>query len=163
MTEECRQPREQRFARQMSDAETLMWHVEQDPWLNPSSGSVTILDRPADVDRFRRVVANAVAAVPRLRERVVPGPSPWSTPVWQPDQEFDLSYHVRELALPPPGNMRQLLDMVALNHQDPFDRSRPLWMFILIDALEDGLGDGAGHGARSWRGPGAVLRFCARR
>jgi WS/DGAT/MGAT family acyltransferase len=129
----------------MSDAETLMWHVEQDPWLNPSGGSVTILDRPVDVERFRRVVAHAVAAVPRLRERVVPAPTPWSTPVWRPDREFDLSYHVRAVALPPPGTMRQLLDAVALNHQDPFDRSRPLWMFIVIDGLE---GD---RGALVWK------------
>jgi WS/DGAT/MGAT family acyltransferase len=124
----------------MSDAETLMWHVEQDPWLNPSGGSVTLLDRPVDIDRFRRVVGNAVAAVPRLRERVVPAPTPWSTPVWQPDREFDLSYHIRRVALPPPGTMRQLLDLVALNHQDPFDRSRPLWMFIVVDGLEGGRG-----------------------
>jgi WS/DGAT/MGAT family acyltransferase len=140
MTEQSPPAREQRFAPQMSDAETLMWHVEQDPWLNPSGGSVTILDRPVDLDRFRRVVANAVAAVPRLRERVVPAPTPWSTPVWQPDREFDLSYHVRRVALPPPGTMPQLLDAVALNHQDPFDRTRPLWMFIVVDGLEGGRG-----------------------
>jgi WS/DGAT/MGAT family acyltransferase len=129
----------------MSDAETLMWHVEQDPWLNPSGGSVTILDRPVDLDRFRRVVAHAVAAVPRLRERVGPAPTPWSTPVWRPDREFDLSYHVRQVALSPPGTMRQLLDVVALNHQDPFDRSRPLWMFIVVDGLQ---GD---RGALVWK------------
>ena len=144
-TETSREAREQRFAPQMSEAETLMWHVEQDPWLNPSGGSVTILDRPLDLDRFRRVIAHAVAAVPRLRERVVPARTPWSTPLWQPDREFDLSYHVRAVALPPPGTMRQLLDVVALNHQDPFDRSRPLWMFMVVDGLQ---GD---RGALIWK------------
>ena len=41
---------------------------------------------------------------PRLRERVVPGVGRFSPPVWRPDPEFDLDYHVRQVALPAPGD-----------------------------------------------------------
>jgi WS/DGAT/MGAT family acyltransferase len=132
--------REQRFERRMSDAEALMWNVEKDPWLNPSGASVSILDRPVDVAKFRRRMANAVALVPRLREAVAPGLGRLSPPEWKPDPEFELDYHVRHLALPPPGDRRQLLDLVSFLYQDPYDRTRPLWVFYLIEGLEGGKG-----------------------
>lgn len=133
-----RPAREQRFERRMSDAEALMWNVEKDPWLNPNGGSLIMLDHPLDVDHFRRQLAATVAAVPRLRERVVPGFGRFSPPVWRPDPEFDLDYHVRTMALPRPGDERQLLDLVAAIYQDPYDRTRPLWMFYVIDGRRGG-------------------------
>src|SRR4029077_12127181 len=62
--------RQQRFQRRMSDAEALMWNVEKDPWLNPSGGSFSILDRMPDVDHLRAQLAAAVVTVPRLMEHV---------------------------------------------------------------------------------------------
>jgi diacylglycerol O-acyltransferase len=135
---EARQEREQRFARQMSDAEALMWNVEKDPWLNPSGGSLIILDRPLDFDHFRRQLAATVAEVSRLREHVVGGLGRFSPPVWRPDREFDIDHHIRQVALPKPGTMRHLLDMVTQIYQDPYDRTRPLWMFYVIEGLEGG-------------------------
>ena len=133
-----RPPREQRFERRMSDAEALMWNVEKDPWLNPSGGSLILLDRPPDVDHFTAQLAATVAAVPRLRERVVPGLGRFSPPVWRPDPEFDLGFHIRRVALAPPGDERELLDLVAAIYQDPYDRTRPLWMFYVVEGLADG-------------------------
>lgn len=132
--------RAQRFDRRMSDAEALMWNVEKDPWLNPSGGTVIVFDHPIDLDHFRRQLAFMVASVPRLRERVVAGIGRISPPVWRTDPEFDLDYHIRQVALPEPGTMRQLLDLVANIYQDPYDRTRPLWMFHVIEGLEDGRG-----------------------
>ncbi len=137
-TPTARPVREQRFERRMSDAEALMWNVEKDPWLNPNGGSLIMLDRPPDVDHFKRQLAATVAAVPRLRERVVPGFGRFSPPTWRPDPEFDLDYHVRVVALPPPGDERQLLDLVAAIYQDPYDRTRPLWMFYVVEGVENG-------------------------
>ena len=61
-----------------------------------------------------------------------------SPPVWRPDPEFDLGYHVRHVVLAPPGTMRDLLDLVSNLYQDPYDRTRPLWAFYVIDGLEGG-------------------------
>ena len=109
----ARPEREQRFEKRMRDAEALMWNVEKDPWLNPSGASLIILDRPPDFEHFRKQVAAAVVAVPRLMERVVGGLGRLQPPVWRPDPEFDLDFHIRKMALPAPGSMRQLQDMAA--------------------------------------------------
>ena len=128
------------FQRRMSDFEALMWNVEKDPWLNPSGGVVVVCDRPPDVDDYRRRIAHAVAEIPRLRERVVPGVGRLSPPRWAPDPEFDLDNHLRHVALPAPGTLRQLYDLAARLMQDPFDRTRPLWLFVIVDGLEAGRG-----------------------
>jgi diacylglycerol O-acyltransferase len=128
------------FESHMSDFEALMWNVEKDPWLNPSGGVVVVCDRPPDVEDYRRRIANAVAEIPRLRQRVVPGMGRLSPPRWAPDPEFDLDNHVRHVALPAPGTLRQLYDLAARLMQDPFDRTRPLWLFVIVDGLEDGRG-----------------------
>src|ERR671912_1188762 len=128
------------FQRRMSDFEALMWNVEKDPWLNPSGGVIVVCDRPPDVEDFRRRIAHAVAEIPRLRERVVPGVGRLSPPSWAPDPEFDLDNPLRHVALPAPGTLRQLYDLAARLMQDPFDRTRPLWLFVIVDGLEGGRG-----------------------
>jgi len=132
--------RELRFEQKMSDAEALMWNIEKDPWLNPSGAMVSILDRPMDIELFKARIRLAVAEIPRLRERVVPGFGRLSPPTWATDPEFDFDYHVRHIALPAPGTERQLLDLATRLYEDPFDRTRPLWMFVSIDGLEGGRG-----------------------
>jgi diacylglycerol O-acyltransferase / wax synthase len=133
-------PREQRFEQRMSDAEALMWNVEKDPWLNPSGGMVTICDRPIDYEQFRHRMRNAALHIPRLRQRVVPGFGRLSTPAWSFDAEFDFDYHIRRITLPAPGTRRDLLDLATRLYEDPFDRTRPLWLFVVIDGLDDGRG-----------------------
>ncbi len=115
-----------------------MWNIEKDPWLNPSGAALTVLDRPVDVEHFRQTMRVAVAGMPRLFERVVPGIGRLATPVWAPDAEFDLDYHVRFLRLPKPGTERQLFDLAAHLYLEPFDRTRPLWRFVVIDGVRGG-------------------------
>ena len=75
--------------------------------------------------------------MPRLRQRVKPalGLQP---PVWVDDHDFDLSYHLRRLALAPPGDERQLYDLATLLTADPFDRTRPLWQMVIIEGVTGG-------------------------
>ena len=131
-------PRTNEDAARMSEHEALMWNVEKDPWLNPSGASVVLLDQPLDMDRFRRTLRAGIARTPRLYQRVVPGFARLSTPAWVPDPEFDLDYHLREIVLPAPGSMRQLLDLAAQLYAEPLDRTRPLWRFVVIGGLEGG-------------------------
>ncbi|MEM9609408.1 MAG: wax ester/triacylglycerol synthase domain-containing protein [Actinomycetota bacterium] len=137
---EQRRHREVSFEQQMSDAEALMWNVEKDPWLNPSGAMVTLFDQPVDFDGFKRRVAVAVADTARLRERVQPGLGRLAPPRWVPDAEFALEYHVRHIALAGQGTTRELLDLCTRLYEDPFDRTRPLWVFYVIDGLADGRG-----------------------
>ncbi|MFM2183523.1 MAG: hypothetical protein RJB61_1817, partial [Actinomycetota bacterium] len=117
-----------------------MWRLEKDPHLSSTFSNVTVLDRPVEIDRLLRRMERAVYAVPRLRQRVQPTPANISPPVWVDDPNFDIHFHVRHLALPAPGSMRQLLDLASMLTADAFDRTRPLWQFFVVDGLEGGRG-----------------------
>ena len=134
----AKREREMRFDDRMSDHESLMWNIEKDPWLNPSGASLTILDGPLDQDHFRRTMRRAVSKMPRLYERVVPGLGRLAPPAWVPDPEFDIEYHTRRIRLPRSGTERQLFDLAAQLYQEPLDRTRPLWRFVVIDGLKGG-------------------------
>jgi diacylglycerol O-acyltransferase len=126
------------FDTRMSDAEGLMWRMEKDPHLSSTFANITILDRKPDVERLVRRMEHATWIVPRLRQRVQSAPANLSAPVWVDDANFDIRYHVRHIALPKPGTMRQLLDLASLITNDPFDRTRPLWQFVVVDGLRGG-------------------------
>ena len=57
---------------------------------------------------------------------------------WEEDTEFELDYHLRHLALPEPGRIRELLAMVSRLHGNLIDRSRPMWEAYVIEGLPGG-------------------------
>jgi diacylglycerol O-acyltransferase len=125
--------------RRMTDAEGLMWRLETDPVLSSSFGTVTLLDRPADLERLRRRMDRAVVLVPHLRQRVQDRPF-GLPPVWVDVPDVDLTHHVRQVRVPAPGGLRQVLDLATELLAAPFDVSRPLWEFLVVDGLADGRG-----------------------
>src|SRR3954451_661032 len=126
------------FDTKMSDAEGLMWRLEKDPHLSSTFGNITILATRPDFGRIVRRMEHATKIVPRLRQRVQSAPANLAAPTWVNDTNFDIDYHVRHMALPKPGTMRQLLDLATLLINDPFDRTRPLWQIVVIDGLRGG-------------------------
>ena len=122
----------------MTDAEALMWTVEKDPSLRASFLNITLLDRPPDFDGLRRRMRRAVQLIPRLRKRVVSPPARVAPPQWVDDPHFDIDFHLRRIAVPSPGDDRQLLDLAATLYEDAFDRARPLWLFHVVEGLSDG-------------------------
>lgn len=130
--------REMRFERHMSDSEALMWNLEKDPALSSWFASLTLLDTAPSIDVLRSRLAVAVADIPRLRQRVVPTVGRLSPPVWGTDPAFDLDYHIRRMAVPAPGSFEDLHDLATRLLIDPFERTRPLWQFVVIEGLADG-------------------------
>jgi diacylglycerol O-acyltransferase len=122
----------------MNGAEALMWALDADPALRSSFLSLTILDSPPDPSRLRERMRAAVEANPVMSQRVVGSAFDINPPRWERDPAFDIDYHVRRVALPPPGNRRELLDLAALLYADPMDRTRPLWQFTVVEGLQDG-------------------------
>jgi WS/DGAT/MGAT family acyltransferase len=57
---------------------------------------------------------------------------------WTTDKHVDLEYHVRRSALPRPGRVRELLELVSRLHGSLLDRHRPLWEYHLVEGLADG-------------------------
>jgi diacylglycerol O-acyltransferase / wax synthase len=105
------------------------------------NATLEVFEPPAegfDYDKLLTVIADRLAFVPRYRQRIriVPG---WvANPVWVDDSDFDLTYHVRRSALPRPGTMQQLRDLVGRIVSRRLDRDRPLWEVYLVEGLEDG-------------------------
>ncbi len=113
-----------------------MWRLDKDPYLSSTFANLSVLDRAPDFDRLRRRMERACVAIPRLRQRVQSSPANLTPPVWVDDPDFDIDYHVRRVSLPAPGSMRQMLDLATLITNDPFDRTRPLWQFVVIEGLD---------------------------
>ena len=91
-----------------------------------------------DYRRLVGLVGDRLAFVPRYRQRLMQVPGSLARPVWVDDDDFDITYHVRQSALPRPGSMAQLEELVARIFARPLDRTRPLWEMYLIEGLADG-------------------------
>lgn len=91
-----------------------------------------------DYTRLLALVADRLAFVPRYRQRLLRVPGSIARPVWADDDDFDLTYHVRQSAVPRPGTMEQLHELVGRIITRPLDRSRPLWEIYLIEGLDEG-------------------------
>jgi WS/DGAT/MGAT family acyltransferase len=116
------------------ESRTMVGHV----------GGLAIFD-PSDlpsgrmsVDDVRSLVAERLHLLPPFRWRLLPMPLGLDYPYWIEAPEFDLEFHVREIALPAPGSDRQLAEQVGRIVARPLDRSRPLWELYVIDGLESG-------------------------
>ncbi|MGV0791415.1 WS/DGAT/MGAT family O-acyltransferase [Mycolicibacterium sp. XJ1819] len=57
---------------------------------------------------------------------------------WSVDKDVELDYHLRRSALPAPGRVRDLLELVSRLHGTLLDRHRPLWETHLVEGLDDG-------------------------
>jgi len=88
-----------------------------------------------DYDRLCELVERRIAAAPRYRQKVRPVPGRLANPVWVDDENFDLNYHVRRSALPRPGSMEQLRELVGRVQSRPLDRARPLWELYIVEGL----------------------------
>jgi WS/DGAT/MGAT family acyltransferase len=65
-------------------------------------------------------------------------------PYWVEDSGIDVEFHVRHIALPHPGDWRQLCIQVARLHSRALDRSKPLWEAYIIEGLHNVAGVPAG-------------------
>ncbi|MEZ4290715.1 MAG: wax ester/triacylglycerol synthase family O-acyltransferase [Myxococcota bacterium] len=94
-------------------------------------------DGSIDLDRYRAQVASVLHWIPRYRQKLDWTPiEGW--PVWIDDRAFDLGYHIRHIALPRPGTIRQLKEMTARINARPLDRRHPLWEVWVIEGVAGG-------------------------
>jgi WS/DGAT/MGAT family acyltransferase len=84
-----------------------------------------------------RFVASRLQGARSFRQRLVRVPFDVDHPYWIEDPEFDLEFHVRHIALPKPGDWRQLCIQVARLHARPLDLSKPLWEFTVVEGLDN--------------------------
>jgi diacylglycerol O-acyltransferase len=100
---------------------------------------VLLLEPPSGgLDAIAALVEARLPLVPRYRQRVLEVPGRLADPVWADDPGFDVTYHLRQSALPRPGTEAQLLDLVSRLTSRPLDRRRPLWELYLVEGLSGG-------------------------
>lgn len=90
-----------------------------------------------DFERIESFVDAQLHVVPRLRQKLawVKG---FGQPVWVDDSNFNLHYHLRHTALPPPGDLRQLKRLAGRIMSQELDRGKPLWEHWFVDGVEEG-------------------------
>jgi diacylglycerol O-acyltransferase len=99
-----------------------------DPSTSPG-GAVTF-------DQVLAYVQSRLHVTDSFRERLVRVPLGLDRPAWIRDGAFDLEYHVREMALPAPGDWRQLAIQTARIGARPLDLTRPPWELYVIRRLD---------------------------
>ena len=72
-----------------------------------------------------------------MRQKLVRVPFDLDYPYWVEDKDFDLEYHLRHVALPKPGDWRQLCIQAARIFARPLDLSRPPWEFTVIEGIDN--------------------------
>ncbi|MGB7373128.1 WS/DGAT/MGAT family O-acyltransferase [Pontixanthobacter sp.] len=95
---------------------------------------------PGGFVRFKDILAffrSRMQLSKTMRQRLVKVPFDLDYPYWIEDPEFDLEYHVRHIALPKPGDWRQLCIQAARVFARPLDLSRPPWEFTVIEGLDN--------------------------
>jgi diacylglycerol O-acyltransferase / wax synthase len=89
-------------------------------------------------ERMCAVLAERLHLLQPFRWRLAEVPLGLDHPYWIEDPDFDIEYHVRELALPKPGDDRQLAEQVGRIHARALDRAHPLWELYVIQGLRKG-------------------------
>jgi diacylglycerol O-acyltransferase / wax synthase len=123
---------------ELSPLDYLLHRGEAYPATRSAFLGVELLDRLADWGRLQEAMDRASRVVIRMRQKVVVPPLPITSPRWVVDPDFDLDYHLRRIALPAPGTLRQLLDLAEITLVSPLDTSRPLWEVVYVEGLEGG-------------------------
>lgn len=127
---------------QLSGQDAMFLHAELDG-LPQHIGGVSIYDQStADGGkvRFKQILAMLESRLhesPIFRRKLSFVPYNLGRPYWVEDSDFDLEYHVRHIALPKPGDWRQLCILAARIHSQPLRRDKPLWEMYIIEGLNN--------------------------
>ncbi len=122
----------------MSAQDAAFLHIENGN--NPMHiGSVAVLEgaAPAYGDLVRLIAAK-LPLVPRYRQKVRFAPVGVARPVWVDDPHFQILYHIRHTALPPPGGRDELRNLAGRVFAQILDRSKPLWEIWMVEGLKNG-------------------------
>ena len=126
---------------QLSGQDAMFVHAEL-KGLPQHIGGVSIYDQstaPGGRVRFKQILAMLESRThlsPIFRRKLATVPFGLGQPYWVDDPDFDLEYHVRHIALPKPGDWRQLCILAARLHSIPLSRDKPLWEIYIIEGLD---------------------------
>ena len=98
---------------------------------------VMIFEEKLDFENLKTILEERfVARYDRFRQRIAVGPG--GRLYWEDDPHFDIRAHVRRYALPEPGDMATLQAVVSAVINEPLDRRKPLWRYLLLENVNGG-------------------------
>ncbi|PCJ69777.1 MAG: wax ester/triacylglycerol synthase family O-acyltransferase [Rhodobiaceae bacterium] len=106
-------------------------------------GSIAIYDpstAPGKFVRYKDILDFIEARLPlatTFRQGLANVPFGIDHPYWIEMEDFNLEYHVRHVALPKPGDWRQLCIQSARIMARPLDLTKPLWEFTVVEGLDN--------------------------
>lgn len=100
---------------------------------------VMLFDEVFEFEQFRTLIEERlVARFSRFRQRIVESTSPGGGLYWEDDPHFDIRFHTLHIALPAPGDINTLQELVSSIIGDNLETNHPLWRFYLIENVEGG-------------------------
>ena len=129
--------------KQLSGLDASFLYMETASQFGHVSG-LSVYARPEEdpdydaLGEWRAQIERRLHLLEPLRRKLRNVPFNLDHPFWIEDSDFDLDFHVRHTAVPPPGSDEQLGDLVARIVGRPLDRTRPLWETYVIEGLPDG-------------------------
>lgn len=95
---------------------------------------------PGGKVRFKEIINNynrKIRGISAMTEHLVEVPMQLDHPYWVDNGSFDPEFHIRHIALPKPGDWRQLCILISRLHSRHLDRNRPLWEVWVIEGLDN--------------------------
>src|SRR6478752_10475538 len=90
------------------ETESVFGHVSSMTIFEPLPGS-----DGAGLDVTKRMIMSRIDQLTPYRRRLVTVPFGLDLPYWVEDPDFDIDFHIRESAIPPPGDDRKLAETVS--------------------------------------------------
>src|SRR3954447_1152405 len=92
----------------------------------------------AGLEATKQIILERIDLLAPFRRRLVEVSFGLDLPYWIEDPDFDIDFHVRHHAVPPPGTEEQLGEVISRIVARPLDRSRPLWELYVIEGVDNG-------------------------
>jgi len=123
-------------AEALSPSDRSSLAAERGP-VNMAVGAVLVFEsgRGLDYDAVVERLRTRLHLIPRYRQRLASPVPGVAQPEWVDDEHFDLAWHVRHVALPPPGGDAELAAFVGSEFSRKLDRDRPLWELNVVEGL----------------------------